>query len=421
MQDKTWLNLPDNYDLVVGDTFELFYRSIILANDPYIYAFQINCAKGAAYKRKFMYTPTAEEVGVYPLEITLRDDWGTVLEQRTVTLTVHPCATSPKEDTYILCVGDSLTAPGIWPSECYRRLTGNGGTPAGLGLKNIHFVGGRKGDYGVGYEGYGGWRFSSYNTEYSGSKYFKYIYTDHKKTDLDRHSCYSDGVSIWKLEEIEEDRIKLVIVEYEGPLQPSGVLRHVSGGENHDDIVYTKVAEASGNPFWNPAKNCVDFKAYAQRLGVPSIDICTVHLTWNAFYSPIEKIEEEARTFIENLHRDYPQCRILLVGPTTTASQDGLGINYGTSWNYYEKMEFAFRLDALYRAIAADYSFIHYAHAAGQFDAEYNYPTIERPVNARATQTETIQANGLHPTEQGYLQLADIYFRSLNAMLQNSN
>ncbi len=206
-------------------------------------------------------------------------------------------------------------------------------------------------------------------------------------------------------------------LKYGGDLQPSGVLRHVSGGENHSDIVYTKVENASGNPFWNHTENRVNFRSYAARIGAPSIDICAINLGWNSFNCSMEVIEDEVRVFIGNLHRDYPQCRILLAGPATTASQDALGTNYGTSWNYYEKLSFAFRLDTLYRRIAQSYDFVRYVNMAGQFDSEFNYPTAERKANARSERTEIIQTNGLHPTKEGYLQMADIYFRAINTIL----
>ena len=59
---KKWLHVPESYQLVVGDTFELFYRGIILATDPYIYNIDVRCPKGASFRRKFVYTPTEEEI-----------------------------------------------------------------------------------------------------------------------------------------------------------------------------------------------------------------------------------------------------------------------------------------------------------------------------------------------------------------------
>ncbi|MDF2675663.1 MAG: hypothetical protein K0R09_3935, partial [Clostridiales bacterium] len=35
MSDSIHISLPDQYDLVVGDTFQLFYRGVVEASNPY--------------------------------------------------------------------------------------------------------------------------------------------------------------------------------------------------------------------------------------------------------------------------------------------------------------------------------------------------------------------------------------------------
>ena len=51
------INLPEKYDLVVGDTFELFYKGIMLCKNPYAYNILVNCSMGKAWGRKFEVTP----------------------------------------------------------------------------------------------------------------------------------------------------------------------------------------------------------------------------------------------------------------------------------------------------------------------------------------------------------------------------
>ncbi len=139
------LNLPHAFDLVVGDTFELFYRGVLNCIDPSVFdlefAWQSGAQSGASYRRKFVFTPTEEDVGTRTLLVTLRDNIGAIVEQKTVDMRVWKKPQSPKEECVVLCVGDSLTGPGIWTGELYRRLTGEGGTPDGDGLKNIRFIG----------------------------------------------------------------------------------------------------------------------------------------------------------------------------------------------------------------------------------------------------------------------------------------
>ena len=37
MNDKMRVILPEKYDLVVGDTFQLFYRGVVEAPNPFYY------------------------------------------------------------------------------------------------------------------------------------------------------------------------------------------------------------------------------------------------------------------------------------------------------------------------------------------------------------------------------------------------
>lgn len=157
------LILPTAYQLVVGDVFELFYKGIIKAKNPYTFHWLLTCQKGKAYSKKYVFTPDTSDIGNHNLTITVQDDYGTILATKTVNLVVKAKTTSPLSDKNIVCIGDSLTAGGAWVAECYRRFTGTGGTPEGNVLTNINFVG-SKNLYGAGYEGIGGWTFNSYNT-----------------------------------------------------------------------------------------------------------------------------------------------------------------------------------------------------------------------------------------------------------------
>ena len=74
------LRVPDHYDLVEGDTFELFRRGIVEANDPYRYNWRVECEKGAIFRRKYVYTPKAGDAGVWPMVMTLEDEYGISIE-----------------------------------------------------------------------------------------------------------------------------------------------------------------------------------------------------------------------------------------------------------------------------------------------------------------------------------------------------
>lgn len=412
------LCLPDFYDLVVNDTFELFYKGIINAVNPDLYDVVVQCTKGNAFDKRFIITPTTVEN--LPLTVSLYGINHNLLDEKTITLKIHAKATSPATQKNILCVGDSLTQGGTWVHELKRRLTASGGTPTGDNLSNINFIGTREYN-GVHYEGYGGWTFNSYNTANVNTN-ARIITCSHDKTESDdQHSIYKDGNNVqWKLETINENTIKILCVTGEGTNFPTtGTLVWVSGGVNHSDIVYTASEIAAGNPFWNTAESKVDFAAYAENCGVDSIDYVYVLLGWNNASTSESDYKTQAQTFIDNVQADFPNAKIVLIGLEIPA-RDGLGNNYGANGvysKYYGLMQFVFNIDRWYKELAASNTNVYSVNLAGQFDTAHNMPTATRTVNSRNPATETYQSNGVHPASYGYLQIADAAYRDITTRL----
>lgn len=163
-QSKVNVFLADRYELVAGDNFQLFYRGVVQAVDPYNYHIRIECEHGKAYPRYFEWNPDADDVGSYTLKLQVRDHNGNLLGEDTTTLVVKQAA-APKQDINVLCIGDSLTSAGVWPAEAFRRLTATNGDPVGNGFSGIHFVGTKTKTLGgvtAGFEGSGGWTWASF-------------------------------------------------------------------------------------------------------------------------------------------------------------------------------------------------------------------------------------------------------------------
>ena len=431
------LRLPKQYDLVVGDTFELYYKGISECLNSDLYAYELSFSDGKShgmnYSRKWLFTPAAADVGVYRLTVTVRDNLGAIIDQQSVTINVVNPATSPAEEKVVLVVGDSLTDGGVWAGELYRRLTATGGTPAGAGLTNIRFIGTRETANGVRYEGYGGWTFDSYMTANTARQYFMYIYGEYDPTALAQHSIYkaSNG-QLWKLESIENNRIKIIAVYEDGSIQQygsalpaSGELTYYSGGTSAEKIAYTSSAKAEGNPFWNAAEGKVDFTSYAAAQGVDHIDEVVILLGWNNTPLAGNALAEKAEDFIDLILAEFPECKVTLVG-LQVPSRDGFAAAYGTSWNYYEKLCKVFEFQDAFIGICENAKYkdtVSFVSIAGQFDAENNYPTTSIPLNgdkttSRDNRTETVQNNGVHPSNSGYYQIADAVYRHLMAKWQ---
>ena len=340
--------LPDEYDIAVNDNFQLFYRGVVQAVNPYNYSIVVTCTKGKAFPRYFEWTPTEEEVGTYLLKLEVLDDNGELLGSDTTKLNVH-APSSTGEMKNVLCIGDSLTAGGNWTREARRRFTETGGTPEGLGYNYLNFIGTNvRTAYGssIANEGYAGWTWA------------RFFGTD--------------------------------------------------------------------SPFYNEATGDISFKKYCEKNDFDGIDIVYILLTWNGqgtAYKTDYALDKGhfayATRMIDKIHEEYPDAIIRCLGVQIPSQNGGMGASYGATGGYSE--DYGMLVTAMnYNATLEDFcqqekykNFVKYVDVAGQFDTDYNMPSEQRPVNNRATETETVGTNGVHPTVNGYYQIADAVYRSL--------
>lgn len=415
------LHLPVAYDATVGDTFALFYRGLLNCHEPSFYdvelAFSDGRSRGAAYRRKYVFTPTAADVGEHTLSLTVRDNRGRVAARGKTLLRVHPAPVAQKEERVILCVGDSLTYPGIWPNLLRARLT-----EAGVG--GVRFIGSClcEAEGEARFEGYGGWTFTSYTTDFRSPR-FMYMQGDFsdKEEACDQHSTWRDGRgNEWKLESVSETRAKLIYLSGGGTLPEAGRLTHLLGGVHHADMVYTDATLADANPFFCTDTGRLDFRAYAARMGADKIDEVLVLLGANSTEESERCYKARVRVFLSALLRDFPDCHVALAG-CGVPDRDGLGHNYGVSWHEAEKCGFIRRLTEWHTAVAAERTWggrVVALDLPAQFDTDHNYPKAEVPVHADAEEREAVGTNALHPTRVGHGQISRIFYRYLAGRLQ---
>ena len=148
------VHLAPRYDIVQGDTLELFYAGILNVPNPENYFIDISCDVGKAYRKRYMFTPGADNAGKnYNLTMTVRDDRGVEIGSAYTTIRVVSKNAS-QTSANVLCVGDSLTANGTWVNEFRNRLNADG-------FSNVKLIGSQtSGD--VKHEGHAGWSYASY-------------------------------------------------------------------------------------------------------------------------------------------------------------------------------------------------------------------------------------------------------------------
>ena len=458
-QTKKLLRLPEKYDLVVGDTFELFFKGISLCLNPDVLYYELHFSDGKSrgnnYTKKYIWTPEAEHIGVHQLDITVRDNFGDVIDTGSVKLNVVDRPVEPEAERVYLFVGASNNNRGVWSGEAYRRLTAPADTIVSEadakasktmcdGLANFKSIGSKKKSLGhtdFYYEGYGGWTFKSYTTPCVRHHCFVYVMGDYTGVKLSQHSFYRDcNDHIWKLESISDTKLKLIAVDEVGggvdssckglnikddviPNEGTLHLASAAGADDAETISYTACAFAEGNPFWSIEKERNDFRAYAAKHQVEKIDEVIVNLGWNSHNSTPEVFAEGAKVFIDSVLADFPECHISLVS-LAIPSRDGVGTNYGTAWNYFEKTAKVFDFQDALIALANEEKYrdsVSFVSVIGQIDTDNAYLSKEVPINNRISNTVIMQSNGLHFNISGYEQQGDAIYRHLVTRLQPKN
>lgn len=419
------LSLPNRYVAVVGDVLQIFRRGVVRATNPYNYNVLFTCAKGRNYPRYwYVKVNDVAEVGTYSVTVTVTDNKGKTLAEGTTELVVVPRPTSPSTKKTFVCFGASGTAHGQWPAECYRRLTGSGGSPAGNALSNIEFCGPMIKD-GAGYFGVGGWSWASYIG--AGAAAFRFQVTD--VGELYIGATYTNNGFTYTIREVNvtdgTGDILCATSTTSNVPTTSGTLTKTSG-DGDATITFSSAAADAANPFWDSANSRIDFTNYANLYCDGNIDCMVSLLGWNGlaptYRTDFDTLKGQVRTFIDAFHTQFPNGRFIILGINGPSPIGGMGTNYGSNQalsDWYGMQVSVLNLKQAYQEIAneAAYSgFVSFVDVTGQFDADYNLPYVVEPVNSRNSEvTEMRGTNGVHPSDPGYYQIADAVYREIVA------
>ena len=420
--------VPDVIDAIVGDTLQLYYRSIFRCVDFSKYSIHLDCNIGAQYPRYYEVTPTASQVGNHSIEFTIKDNNNNVLGTKTAILSVKSVAASPSSEVNVLCVGASGTGGGQWPSELKRRLVGTGGTPAGSERTNIVFVGSKDVTFDgkqVNVEATGGYSFPSYTSVSERSHSF--TFTEAKPFgsanvgdvySYDGHNCTIKEINI-------TDGVGNISCssDYAGSISATnGTLTKVSGeGSASMDFASCR---SYGNPF--VYNGVIDIQQYADDYCNPQnaehgkIDIVFTELFGNGTppYETDPGIRlAQMQAFIDEFRAVFPNCKFCIGLMWNPDIRGGMGVNYGATGSWHDAYAIKYSAmnmcNALQKYITdnnlSEYVFI--VNWLNEFDEENDFRQTTKPVNTRSSVTEIFGVNGVHPATVGYYQLADAAWR----------
>lgn len=344
------LLVPATIRAVVGDPLQVFKGGVTTQGDMDITRVRFAATAGRDYGRYWEYTPADTDpvtllVGVSDGYIKHHNGSGpdagrTAKALPAVVSVTAKTAANPSSLVTVACIGDSLTADGLWVQEAYRRLTQSGGSPAGHGFANFDFVG--------------------------------------------ETACPS--------------------------LPAAGHF----GRSGWTAAQFMQV----GSPFWIGGQFTVKGWFDANNAGVGPKHVFVL-LGWNG--ASFNATVDDERLFVEKVLDEYPAAKVTLFGLNMPSPRGGLGaeVEAGSFYGDYARVvSHVARRHRLLQDMAEESGWgglVRFVPLAPQFDALYNIASTATAVNTRNATTELRGTEGIHPSTEGKMQIADVAYRELVA------
>lgn len=427
---------------VIGDTLQIFRRSVVVSQEPYRNYLDFTCGQGKVYERYLEITP--EKVnGAVPTNLTIKhrliaDDFSKSEQKTSSLILADKPNTSPANNINVLCIGASTTAGGQWPSELKRRLTGTGGTPTADGLTNITFVG-RKAlgtastrPVAVNVEATGGWTWKSF---YNPKGAVRFTVSGVTSVDIGTVYGYTNANS--QLVKVAVQEVN--ITEGSGEIRctydsdtvgrwvegddTSGTLTRVGNSGGDATIAYSSAVSETYCPFYDETNEEPDFTEYADMYCNGNIDVLMAYMgnvnegiRGDSSEEKIGEVINDMKVLLDTLHTDFPNAKVIIGTAALPNAYYGYEYNYSAasankSWSMtYGLFRYA---KAVEEFLAGDdyKNWCFYAGTTTEVDSENAYPVSTKYANTRSERKDVIGTNGAHPTLEGYQMVADSIYR----------
>ncbi|MBQ3603956.1 MAG: SGNH/GDSL hydrolase family protein [Clostridia bacterium] len=170
------------------------------------------------------------------------------------------------------------------------------------------------------------------------------------------------------------------------------------------------------HPFWDGSK--FSWSHYKTNSGINPSAV-QIFLGTNDLFgnTTAETFSGNIKTMVDDIRSTDANIPIFVVMTILTGNQNGLGkqqstdgfASYKGKYKYALDCKFIKAMNLLYDTLK-DYSNLYFVPLTECHDNEYNFGAVETPVNPRATQTEYMPNEGIHPQQQGYEQMADVMY-----------
>ena len=358
------LVLPEVIYAVPGVETNIYFENVFFCINPDNFIFDADCPKGRNYQHRWSFIPAENEVGTYPLSLTVIGENGTVAKGETK-IVVAPANAGKGKNISILMVGDSLTDATVYPTRLHALVKGENNPQ--MKMIGSHCGGSRAvAPGGVAHEGYGGWAWSTFLTQFNDNS----TITDPKK------KFYAKS--------------KFLV-------------------------------EKNGKPEF-------DLQSYVNQYNDGKMpDFITIQLGVNdvfgasdlSIYDTLAGIEKNMDALIAAFRKAAPDAVIGVGLVTAGAKQDAFGANYKngqTAWQY-KKNSFMLNQLMIQKFQKNQDKKLFLIPTPVNLDCSNNFPAKTEPVNNGNPSMVLRQSNGVHPAETGYIQMGDTYYAWLKYQL----
>lgn len=210
-------------------------------------------------------------------------------------------------------------------------------------------------------------------------------------------------------------------INYLGTLGAEDGLMHEgrNGAMAADYLAGTLYGAPADYPFINPATGVFDWGYYKAATGIEP-DVIQIFLGTNSLAMDPTLNVNDIFAMIDKIREADPQIPILLVEPIYPANQDGMARQQNmTGYESLHGMWAASRQQMVYNLIEEmdkrvdSYDNVTLVPAAVMFDRMYGYDQEMIRVSPQSDVVESVPAQAIHPSAQGYAQIGDSIYSSL--------
>lgn len=169
------------------------------------------------------------------------------------------------------------------------------------------------------------------------------------------------------------------------------------------------------NPFWNPNTKDFDLHYYETNWN-KEFNAIQIYLGRNDYRTAVSGIT----TMINKIRVTHPTIPIFVCSVIFGGDQNGVGHQQttdnfaGTTTYKLNEDRIWYNLQKKYEEVFSKLDNVFYVPLACCHDSEFNFPTENVGVNPRnTTVTEDVAIESVHPSECGFLQMADVMFSTI--------